>query len=342
METDRVVPEAAAGAIVPLAASLDPALTGFSLGQLLADVSSRLSALSQQESRRLTRQIADLVEIGSRWLETPDNRFSTAYVRRAVETFYVHRSPRTDLRGATFLELGCGAENPLAISTMMLLLGAERAFGVDDSQVLDVPRAVRGVGRVVSTMLMDPKALVGSIEVAPADVLSRMKGFDLAKLQRGDVTGLDHERLAFRRESIDSLSMADASCDLCSSSAVLEHVGDIRATACELARITKVGGLNVHNIDYNDHGIYDGTAASPIAFLTEQPDSKHVRTCNRVRHSELLRAFCGAGFEVVEDHPYEILEPSEADLRSLAPRFQGLSRHDLAVTRALVSFRRRG
>ena len=204
-----------------------------------------------------------------------------------------------------------------------------------------MPRAVRGVSRLIRAMLMDPKSLVVDSALTPVEVLARLRGFDLAKLERGDVSGIDRTRLDYRQESIDALSMPDASCDLCCSSAVLEHVADIRSTARELARVTKPGGFGVHNIDYNDHGFYNGTAATPISFLTEQPNEIHVRTCNRVRHGELMQAFLDAGFEVVEDCPYERHEPAASDLRALLPRFRHLSSEDLAVTRALINLRRR-
>lgn len=221
----------------------------------------------------------------------------------------------------------------------MLLLGAERAFAVDDCPILDLPRAVRGCSKVVQTMLSNPSALVPDGGVTPAIALARMRGFDLARLARGDVGGLDDSRLSYRRESVMTISLPDKSCDIICSNAVLEHVGDIEQTARELARLGRPGCLSIHNIDYKDHGIYDGQAESFLSFLTEDPEATHVRTCNRVRHSAVLSAFRSAGFVLEEECIYSRAEPEEQVLSRLLPQFQNLSREDLSITGAVVVFR---
>jgi SAM-dependent methyltransferase len=128
--------------------------------------------------------------------------------------------------------------------------------------------------------------------------------------------------------------------DFVCSSAFLEHVPQLDAVVAELARITRPGGIHVHNLDYNDHGIYDGTAKSPISFLCEAETSSFVRTCNRIRPSQLLAAFRRQGFELLEEHDYESYEPTPAELRDLLPAFRELTRHDLTTTRAWYALRK--
>ena len=341
MKPEPTEKQTAVGAVPPLEWQAVEGLAGMSLEDLLSEAGLRLRDLPHPQPRPLVRRLAEYVEQCDTWLEDPANRFSLAHVRQLLGTYVTWRRERPDPRGATFLELGCGAENPLAVSAAMLLLGAERAFGVDDSPILDEARAVRAVSRVVNGMLSDPASLVDGFDVPPADVLDRLRGFDLVKIARGDGSGIDSERLAYRRESIDAIALPDKSCDITSSSAVLEHVS-LRDTARELGRLSRPGAWSIHNVDYNDHGIYDGAARTPISFLTEQPDATHVRTCNRARHSEVIAAFRDAGFDLVEEAVYERQEPDPAVLGALLPRFRDLPPDDLRITRAVLAFRKRG
>ena len=329
----------ATGAVRPLQWTEAHELAHVPLQSLLAAATARLADLAASPGRLDVRRLAEFVETSTAWLERPENRFSSIYLRQLLNTYLYYRKEQPQVAGATFLEVGCGAENPLAVATAMLLLGAERAFGVDDCPILDVGRAVRGCAKVVQTMLSDPAALVPDGAVPPEVVLARLQGFDLGRMARGDATGIDVSRLAYRRESGQAIGLPDASCDIVCSNAVLEHVGDVAATARELARLGRPGSWSIHNVDYKDHGIYDGKAASPIAFLTEQPDASHVRTCNRVRHSAVLAAFRQAGFVLVEENIYGRKEPDAATLAALLPRFASLSPDDLSITGAVVAFR---
>lgn len=329
----------ATGAVRPLQWAETPELADVPLQSLLAAAAARLAANGASPGRLDVRRLAEFVETSTVWLERPENRFSSVYLRQLLNTYLYFRKERPQLQGATFLEVGCGAENPLAVAMAMLLLGAERAFGVDDCPILDVGRAVRGCAKVVQTMLSDPAVLVPEGGVPPDLVLARLRGFDLARLTRGDAGGIDAARLNYRRESVQAIGLPDASCDIVCSNAVLEHVGDVGATARELARLGRPGSWSIHNIDYKDHGIYDGQVASPIAFLTEQPEASHVRTCNRVRHSAVLTAFRQAGFVLVEESVYGRREPDPATLAALLPRFASLTPDDLSITGAVVVFR---
>src|SRR5579859_3377149 len=48
-------------------------------------------------------------------------------------------------------------------------------------------------------------------------------------------------------------SIGDGSIDFVLSNAVLEHVVDLSRVAPELARVTRVGGIHAHQVDFRDH-----------------------------------------------------------------------------------------
>ena len=97
------------------------------------------------------------------------------------------------------------------------------------------------------------------------------------------------------------LEVADASADLALSNAVLEHSPDLRAAINELARVTRPGGLGVHQVDHGDHRDRD----RPLEYLLI-PDDRfellfaevHGECGNRFRRFETERFFTEAGFEI--------------------------------------------
>lgn len=102
----------------------------------------------------------------------------------------------------------------------------------------------------------------------------------------------------------ESLSgVADGAFDCVISNAVLEHVYAPRAVAASLARVTKAGCLNFHQVDFRDHKDF----RRPLEFLLvggdeyrEQFDRTQGVRGNRWRLSEWIGAFDSAGFAVVD------------------------------------------
>jgi ubiquinone/menaquinone biosynthesis C-methylase UbiE len=135
-------------------------------------------------------------------------------------------------------------------------------------------------------------------------VLKNLASFDLGKLRRGEVDGMDHERLRFCRDSIYEMSIGDGEADVVMSNAFLEHIPDVSRGIREMARITKPGGFSVHNIDLTDHRRYNGERG-PLDFLTEAEGESMVAGSNRLRAHEFAKLFESEGFEVVEFVPRE-------------------------------------
>ena len=73
---------------------------------------------------------------------------------------------------------------------------------------------------------------------------------------QNQVQALCRGRLFFHHGTLDRLPLPDASMDMMESRAVLEHVGNMRDTAAEMARVLVPGGLALHSIGplYYCHG----------------------------------------------------------------------------------------
>lgn len=131
------------------------------------------------------------------------------------------------------------------------------------------------------------------------------------------------------------------------SNAVLEHVADVPRGLQQLARVTAPGGLHLHQIDFRDHRNF----ARPLEYLTiDNAEFDRVFTStqgecgNRWRHSQFLRAFACAGFDVSKFEP-NVFAPADyqAAIRArLAPEFATLTDEDLRILSGQVVARRLG
>lgn len=80
--------------------------------------------------------------------------------------------------------------------------------------------------------------------------------------------GYDGGAVALHREAAEALrSIADGTLTAAVSNAVLEHFSDPGAALRELARITRSGGVGVHQVDFRDHRDLD----RPLEHLLFEP-----------------------------------------------------------------------
>jgi len=96
-------------------------------------------------------------------------------------------------------------------------------------------------------------------------------------------------------------TVSDASMDLTLSNAVLEHCADLQAAVVELARVTRPGGLGVHEVDHRDHR----HQSRPLEYLLMSDDrfeslfeELHGECGNRFRRFEVERLFNESGLVV--------------------------------------------
>jgi glycosyltransferase involved in cell wall biosynthesis/SAM-dependent methyltransferase len=107
--------------------------------------------------------------------------------------------------------------------------------------------------------------------------------------------------------SLEKLSgVPDQSLDLVISNAVFEHLYDLKSAFAHLARITKPGGLGLHQVDFRDHRDY--TRPLEYLLLSKKEFSiefreRHGECGNRFRPNEMWHIFESVGFEVKEFRP---------------------------------------
>jgi len=136
----------------------------------------------------------------------------------------------------------------------------------------------------------------------------RWPGIDLSPLERIIATGqYPRESICAYTCSLEKLSGVPAeSVDLVISNAVFEHLYDLQSAFAHLARITKPGGLGLHQVDFRDHRDY----SRPLDYLllsqkefTIEFRERHGECGNRFRPREMWQLFESAGFEVKEFRP---------------------------------------
>lgn len=84
----------------------------------------------------------------------------------------------------------------------------------------------------------------------------RLPAERMAKFFRGGPTAweADPSRVTIVREQLPEFAASHADCaDWIVSSSVFEHVDEVEANVAACARITRPGGINVHQIDLRDH-----------------------------------------------------------------------------------------
>ena len=112
--------------------------------------------------------------------------------------------------------------------------------------------------------------------------------------------------------SVEKLvGVPETSIDIVVSNAVLEHLYDLPSAFAHLARITKPGGLGIHQVGFRDHRDY----TRPLEHLLMQDDefygkfkAKQGEFGNRYRPSEMQDLFESVGFEVKDFHPNIVVD----------------------------------
>lgn len=104
----------------------------------------------------------------------------------------------------------------------------------------------------------------------------------IVALDQGGYAGL----LKLEKESTESLkSLPSAAFSFVQSNAVLEHVPNIRKAIQELARVTAVGGIHAHQVDFRDHKNFD----RPLDHLlmTQEAYESHRAATNAIQGTAL-------------------------------------------------------
>ena len=272
-------------------------------------------------------------------LEVPENRFSRHRLWAMFNTFHRRlRAPKPPIKGATYLELGCGSVNPLGVVFLFKMLGAQQAIAIDPDPVENAPRAWRGLAQAADWLLQSSRQIVGRYPITRDEILHNLCGIDLERLRAGNVTELEPS-LVYRNESAYAVSVADQSVDVVLSNSFLEHVEDIDRVIVEMARITRPGGFGVHSIDGNDHRIYGNPGIHPLDFLRQETGGM-VHGSNRIRPLEFPALFARHGFALQQLIPRQTLHVTSALRTSFAEPWRSMPQAMLRVKTGILVVRK--
>lgn len=325
----------------PLIPGRPIALRRVSLAKLSSELLARIEAGSFGANEASILLGCELHEALGVVLDVHNNRLSGRRYSDLFGAFYEYVGPlRPRLDGATIVELGCGSINPYGLLFLFLMLGAQRGIAIDLDGIQNMPRAVKALADLSAMMLIHPKDIIGDYSITREQMLQNIASFDLSRLHSSDVLGLDAERLSYRRESVQALSLLDGEVDYMISNAFFEHVPRIEDAIVELARVTRTGGIGVHTIDGSDHRRYDNPACHPLEFLTEASKELIVHGSNRIRPLQFAPMFEKHGFEVIAIEPFERVDFTLELRNRFVEPYRSMTDEMLAVTIAKIVVRR--
>jgi SAM-dependent methyltransferase len=166
-----------------------------------------------------------------------------------------------EIAGARVLEIGPG----IAFGGMACLRAAGAAVTVTDRWLAKWSNAFHG-----------------PVYSAIADKLDGRPGFDVAPLRRMVAAGgyVEGTIQCVTDAAEDLTSIADSAFDALISNAVLEHIERPSTAFDELFRVTRSGGVGLHQVDFRDHRNF----SLPLEHLLIDP--ANFAAMNRRVHSE--------------------------------------------------------
>jgi SAM-dependent methyltransferase len=251
------------------------------------------------------------------------------------------RDAGCDLRGKTLLEIGTGWQP--VVPLLFSLVGCARVIAVDRQRLMDF-----------RTFVATVRGLAGR-----AAEISRRLGIPEAEfrgtLSADGLTTLDEAARRFRLDyrappDVTRADLPDASVDLVTSRAVLEHIppGVLKAILATAWRILRPGGLTCHAVDNSDHWSHRDKRLSRVNFLRYSDGTFGVLSRlnpldhqNRLRHFEYLNLLRDVGFEIVDDRTkVDKVALAALDGLPLAGRFTSIPHAELAKTDSYILARK--
>jgi SAM-dependent methyltransferase len=331
-----------AGALISLALAHDPKLESFATAGLLKELLVRLRAGDRigTDERPIT-WADELTQLMADQLDIHENRFSIRRLRDFFWTFYSSVHVRPQITNASFLDIGSGSHNPLALGMLFVLLGARRAYAADLEPIQDEKRAATALARVADVLLTQAGRLVGDLPVSHEKVLSQLQGFDLDALRKGDMQGADRSRLQLLIGPASKLPLENGSIDVITSNSFLEHLEDPDEIIGEMARVTAPNGFGIHNIDGADHMMYVDRELHPLDFLRRDIPGM-VNGSNRLRPLEFGALFNKRGFSVQEFIPLHKVAVDDVLRKQFTSPWRQMPDEMLEVIRGTLVVRRKG
>jgi SAM-dependent methyltransferase len=193
----------------------------------------------------------------------------------------------------------------------------------------DPAAVLRSLARLIGEVLVDPTRLVANLKITREQILANLHGFDLAKLRRGEIEGVDQARLKLHACLLEDAPIHPGSVDVVVSNSVLEHLPDCDAAIAALARITRSGGFGLHSVDTIDHRWYGTPSIHQFEFLADPSEAAIVHGCNRVRLGQYPALFARHGFRVLDKFESTVIAMPEELRRRLVEPWRSMSPEEL-------------
>ena len=180
----------------------------------------------------------------------------------------------------------------------------------------------------------------GPIYSGIADRLAGREGLDVSPLRRMvEAKGYVEGTITCVLEPSEALrSLADGAFDAVISNAVLEHIESPEKAFPELFRVTRPGGVGMHQVDYRDHRDFE----RPLDHLVMKQDAfdrenrrYHLEYGSRLRQPDYARLLTEAGFSIEQYHVSETAD--SAYLETIIRRLAMSGRANPAWTREALS-----
>lgn len=238
-----------------------------------------------------------------------------------------------------YLDFGCGAHEPLALSTYWFANGFSRCIANDFLPISSPEYAALSMYDIVTYLNSFPEDFLAFEKDVDA-FRDRISRFDLNALLAGDfekgTSGLAG-KVDFVSSDILQAGIESESVSYLTSFAVFEHVTETERVWQHLFDITEPGGLHFHFIDLADHRAYrlDGTF-NQFSFLTEEQAPPGI---NRLRASEQIGAIKLAGFQILDVKQTRVKIP-EKTRDGMLPKWRAMSEEDQETTKLRVVLRK--
>lgn len=286
----------------------------------------------------IKEKLSNLIFLGKKIQDGGGAKYGHAKLRAKIRS--LTRFLKTyDLPPGGFVELGCGAHDPIGLSTFFYLNGFEPACGVDllDPRVTEF--SALSMYDILANMKMFPQRYCWRGTEA-ADLQARIDNIDVEKFEQGNFNaGLASMggKVRFLTEDLLDCDLQVGSLALLTSFAVLEHVTDLSGIFTRCRELLVPGGIAYHFIDLADHRSYRGDGAyGPFSFLFEHEAPANM---NRLRAPDFVTAALAAGFELLVDRRVAA-ELSDDDRDRLVPPYSTMAIEDVAITKQHLVLRK--
>lgn len=150
----------------------------------------------------------------------------------------------------------------------------------------------------------------------------------------------DLRQLGIEYRAPHRLGPNDPAVDCSCSNEVLEHVPPDELVDLLKALRAVTHGITTHSIDYSDHYARSDSNVSRFNFLRYsdaewRPFNSGRQYVNRLRHSDYLRLFREAGFQIVEESSLPGEAPADV-IDGIAPQFRHYETNDLFALKGRI------